>query len=116
MIVGPARRTLRPFAPRDDRVFRSAACAIKSSAGPVVGDAGDVTQLLPRWLGRQWLLAMPFVLAGLIAAVTFFVLHFSAGQATRLSLWICCPSLIVVTVEWRRRRRQARRELAVQGR
>ncbi|WP_328293799.1 hypothetical protein OG218_13840 [Kineococcus sp. NBC_00420] len=84
--------------------------------GLAVGDAGGVNLLLPRGPGRRWLLAVPFVLALLFAAVTLFALHFSVEQAVRLSLWIFCPSLILVTAEWQRRRRQARRKPAVGSR
>lgn len=84
--------------------------------GLAVGDAEGVNLLLPRGPGRRWLLAVPFVLALLLAAVTLFVLHSSVEQAVRLSLWIFCPSLILVTAEWRRRRRQAPRKPAAKSR
>jgi hypothetical protein len=85
-------------------------------SGLAVGDAEGVNLLLPRGSGRRWLLAVPFVLALLFAAVTLVVLHSSVEQAIRLSLWIFCPSLILVTAEWRRRGRQARREPAAESR
>ncbi|WP_380162613.1 hypothetical protein [Kineococcus sp. R86509] len=71
---------------------------------------------LPRGSGQRWLLVLPVVLALLSAAVTLFVLHFSVEQAIRLSLWIFCPSLIVVSAEGQRRRRQARRKPALESR